>query len=90
MIFFLGIPLLHIEYAAIWSVHNVLPSTCSNMIERLKNSKNTLEEEFSKACKTLNMNFTVHFTFETLAFSVRKTDMIKMFSSEGTKMTFKE
>ncbi|XP_078336581.1 uncharacterized protein LOC111100916 isoform X2 [Crassostrea virginica] len=63
------VPVLYIEYAAIWKFQ-IIPYTCANMIIRLNNSENTLEEEFSKECKKLIKNFTVHFTFETLAFSV--------------------
>lgn len=71
--FFSDIPLLYIQYAVIWNFHNIIPNECANITVRLNNSKSTLEEDFLKPCDTLNLNFTVRFTFETLTFTVRKT-----------------
>lgn len=76
-IFLSGIPLLYIEYAAIWRFHNVIPNDCANITIRLNNSKSITEEAFSKACKYLVPNFTVHVTFETVVFEVRNTSRIR-------------
>nr|XP_022287459.1 uncharacterized protein LOC111100125 [Crassostrea virginica] len=76
------IPLLFIEYAAIWRFHNVIPNDCANITIRLNNSKSTTEEAFSKACKYLVPNFTVHVTFETVVFEVAT-----VFSTEYTNYT---
>lgn len=68
----IGIPDLYIEYAAIWRFYNVIPNNCANITIQLNNAENMLEEAFSKACQYLFENLTVHFTFETLAFTVTK------------------
>ena len=76
--FFSGIPLLYIQYAAIWRFLNVIPKTCANITIRLNNSKSTTEEAFSNACKYVHQNSTVHFTYETLAFTVRNPSWIRI------------
>nr|XP_022288797.1 uncharacterized protein LOC111100913 isoform X2 [Crassostrea virginica] len=79
------IPLLYIQYAVIWNFHNIIPNECANITVRLNNSKSTLEEDFLKPCDTLNLNFTVRFTFETLTFTVKT-----IFSSEYNIYTRKD
>ena len=66
------IPVLHIEYDAIWSFQNVIPKACTNITIRLNSSKNTLEEAFLEQCEVLIDNYTVQFTYMVLAFQVRK------------------
>ena len=73
-IYFSGIPVLYIDYAAIWNFHNVIPNECANITKRLTNSKSKLEEEFLTTCYDLIRNFTVQFSFKSLTFTVRKKD----------------
>ena len=79
VILFSEIPVLHIEYDAIWSFQNVLPKACANITIRLNSSKNTLEEAFLEQCKLLINNYTVQFHYMVLAFKVRKFKIIDMF-----------
>ena len=53
------------------------PNNCANITIRFNNSKSTMEEAFSKVCNDFIKNFTVHVTFETLTFAVRKPSRIR-------------
>nr|XP_022289722.1 uncharacterized protein LOC111101494 isoform X2 [Crassostrea virginica] len=66
------IPIVVIEYRAIWEFLDVLPSKCDNVSSFLSQSDATIGA-ISRLCNTMEVDVNISFTFFTLAFMMTTT-----------------
>lgn len=65
-----GFPVVHVTYAAIWEMKDVLPINCDNVLIRLIEFTDKLKEKFTNFCNDLFINNTVKLAYSTLAYQV--------------------
>ncbi|XP_052712077.1 uncharacterized protein LOC128186318 isoform X1 [Crassostrea angulata] len=63
-------PVVYVTYAAIWEMKDVLPILCDNVLIRLKESTDKLEEKFTNFCNDLFINTMVKLTYSIRTFQV--------------------
>nr|XP_034332900.1 uncharacterized protein LOC117691283 [Crassostrea gigas] len=57
------IPVISVDYDALWTFEDVQPSSCYNIAMQLNNSVDVIEKEFCNICQEFPLNATAMFTY---------------------------
>ena len=66
---FLGIPIVSLEYSAIWEFQKVPPSECDCIYTMLNNSEEMIEDVL-RLCNSMPVHVNMTFTFITIRTTV--------------------
>lgn len=65
-----GIPVIDVDYVALWTFGNVAPASCDSIAMKLNDSVDVIQEEFSNTCQEMAVNATTMFSYSMVASEV--------------------